>query len=89
MFDIVRRKKRYDIETLSIYRVLNKKKTLQKNHAENVRQKLFSGSFFNFVNKPKQPLHARNPLKNKYFEGGLSKSHKKVTFIFSLEPSTS
>ena len=51
--------------------------------------KSYSQDHFNFVNKPKQPLHARNPLKNKYFEGGLSKSHKKVTFIFSLEPSTS
>ena len=37
---------------------------------------------FNFVNNPKQPLHARN-----YFEIGLSKSLKKVNFIFSFKPS--
>ena len=35
----------------------------------------------NFGNKPKQPLHARNSSENK-----LSKSLKKVNFIFSFKP---
>ena len=41
-------------------------------------------SLFNFG---KQPLHARNSFKKRYFERGLSKSLKIVNFIFSIEPS--
>ena len=44
-------------------------------------------AFLILVNNPKQPLHARNSLKTRYFERGLSKSLKKVNFIFSFEPS--
>ena len=33
--------------------------------------------FLVLLNNPKQPLHARNPLKLTYFERGLSKSLKK------------
>ena len=53
---------RYDIETLSIDRVFNK-----KYFAENVHRKLVPESFLNLVNNPKQPLHARNSFKNKIF----------------------
>ena len=52
MFDILRRKKRYDIETLSIDRVLNKEHFLGKNHAENVHQKLVSNPILILVNNP-------------------------------------
>ena len=38
-----------------------------KNHAENVYQKLVPDPFLILVNNPKQPLHARNCLKNKMF----------------------
>ena len=40
---------------------------------------------FILVNGPKQPLHARNCLKIWYFERELSKTLKKVNFIFSFE----
>ena len=47
-------------------------------------------ALFFFVKTPKQPFDTRNSLKNKffkiYFERGLSKSLKKVNFIFSFEP---
>ena len=42
--------------------------------------------FLILVNNPKQPLHARNSFKIRRFERGLSKSLKKVNFIFSLNP---
>ena len=48
---------------------------------------LVPDSFLILVNKTKQPLHARKFLKIRYFERGLSKSLKKVNFIFSFEPS--
>ena len=35
--------------------------------------KLFSDPFLIFVNNSKQPLHARNSFKIRYFERGLSK----------------
>ena len=40
---------------------------------------------FILVNNPKQPLHARNILKIRYFERGLTKTLKKVNFIFSFQ----
>ena len=43
--------------------------------------------FFILVNNPKQPLHARNSFETRYFERGLSKTLKKVNFIFSSKPS--
>ena len=57
--------KRYDIETLSIDRVLNKSIFMEKLF-KNVHQKLVQDSFL-LVNNPKQPLHARNSFKNKIF----------------------
>ena len=42
---------------------------------------------FVLLNSPKQPLHARNSFQIRYFERGLSKSLKKVNFIFSFKPS--
>ena len=51
-----------DTEILPINRVLNmfiENIFLQKNHAENVHQKLIPDAFFILLNNPKQPLHAR------------------------------
>ena len=45
-------------------------------------QKLVPDPFLILVNDPKQPLHARNSQ-----ERALSKSLKKVSFIFSVKPS--
>ena len=55
--------KMYDIETLSIYRLLNKENLYGKNHAENVHQMLVSDSFLIKVNNSKWSLHARNSFK--------------------------
>ena len=49
--------------------------------------KLVPDLFIILVNNSKQPLRARNILKVKYFERGLSKTLKKGNFIFSFEPS--
>ena len=38
-----------------------------KNHAENEQQKLVPDPFLILVNNPRQPLHARNSVKNKIF----------------------
>ena len=57
--------KRYDIETLSIDRVLNK-----EHFYGNIMHKMCSKSpdpFLILVNNQKQPLHARNSFKNKIF----------------------
>ena len=62
MFDILRS---YDIETLSIDRVLNKEQFYGKNHTENVHQELDPDAFLILLNNPKQPLHARISFKNK------------------------
>ena len=59
---------------------------MEKKHAENVHQKLVTESLLILLNNPKQPLYARNFLW-RYFGIGLSKSLKKVNFIFSFEPS--
>ena len=58
-----------------------------ENHAENVHQKLAPDSFLILLINPEQPLHVRNYFKNKVSERGLSKSFKKVKFIFSFETS--
>ena len=39
-----------------------------------------------FVNNLNQPLHARNSLKIRYFEGGLSKKNRKLTLYFPANP---
>ena len=54
---------------------------MQINH---VHEKLVPGPFLILVNNPKQQLHARNFLEIKYVERRLSKSLKKVNFIFSF-----
>ena len=59
---------------------------LWKDHAEIVYQKLAPDPFLILLNNPKQLLHARNFLKIRYSERGLSKSFEKVKFIFSFEP---
>ena len=58
------KEKRYDTETYSIDIIRN---ILWESHAENVHQKLVPGPFLILVNNPKQPLCARNSLKNKIF----------------------
>ena len=65
------KKKRYDIETLSIDRLLNKEDFYGK-----IMQKICTKSqsqtpFVILVNNPKQPLHARNYFKNKIFWKGI------------------
>ena len=52
--------KRYDIETSSIDRLLNKERFYGKNCAENVHQKLVPDPFLILVKKQKKPLHAEN-----------------------------
>ena len=59
--------KRYDNESLSIGRVLNKEHFFLKSHAENMHQKLVPDLYLVLVNNPKQPLHARNSFRNKKF----------------------
>ena len=60
------KEKRYDIETLSIDRVLNNEQFYWK-IMQKMYQKLFLDPFLTLVNKPKKPLHARNSFKNKIF----------------------
>ena len=60
------KEKSYEIETFSIDRVLNKEHFFWSD-AENVHQKLVPDSFLMLVNNPKQPLHARNSVRNKIF----------------------
>ena len=53
-----------------------------KNHAENVHQKLAPNPFLILLNKMKE-INS----KIRYFERELSKSLKKVNFVFSFKPS--
>ena len=57
----------YDIETLSIDRVLNKEHFFWKNHAENVHHKLLLDPFLILLNNPKRTLHAWNSFENEKF----------------------
>ena len=52
--------KKYDTETLSIDRVLNKEHFYGKNH-------IVADLFFILINNPKQPMHAKNYFKNNFF----------------------
>ena len=72
---------------VSIDRVLNKEHFIWENHAENKHQKLVPDPFLILLFNLKQPSHARNSFKKRYFERGSSKSPKKVNIIFSCEPS--
>ena len=51
-----------------------------------MHQKLAPDRFLILVNNPKQAVRARNSFKNKIFERGLSKSLKKLTLFFLLNP---
>ena len=48
-------------------------------HAESVHFKLVPDPFLILVSSPKQPMHAGNSLKARYFERGLSKAFKELT----------
>ena len=52
-----------------------------------MHRKLAPDPFLILLNNPKQPLHPTNSFQNNYSERGLSKSLKKVNFIFSFKPS--
>ena len=69
------------METQSIDRVLNKDNFYRQSKAGNKYRKLVPNNFLTLVNSPKEPIHKRNSLENKYFKG-LSKSLEKVNFIF-------
>ena len=60
------KEKRYDIEPLSIDRVLNKQHFYEM-LCRKCAPKPSPRTLFNFVNNLKQPLHARNYFKNKVF----------------------
>ena len=62
----LKNKKRYEIETFSIDRVLNKEHFYGEIW-ENVHQELVPDPFLILINNPKQSLHARNSFKNKIF----------------------
>ena len=76
------KEKRYDIETLSIDRVLDKKDLHGKNYTENVQQKLVLDPFSILVNNPKQLLHAGVLLQIRYLKRGYLKALKSITFFF-------
>ena len=81
MFDIFSRKKRYDIETLPIGRVLNKKHLVWKNQAKNV-QKSYSQTPSSFCLITQNNPYMQEILLNiRYFERRSSKSLKKVNFV--------
>ena len=85
LFDILRRNKVWYWNF--VHRWCIRSRTFsKKNHTENVQQKLVIELFIILVNNPKQPLHARNFLKVRYFEKGSSKSLKKVTLFFLSSP---
>ena len=54
---------RYDIETLPVDRVLNKKLF----YGKTIHQKLVPDPLLILANNPKQPLHAKNYFKSKMF----------------------
>ena len=63
----VEKETRFDIETLSIDRVLKYGTFLWKNHAEDVHQKLAPDPFLILLNNPKETLHAGNSFENNKF----------------------
>ena len=81
MFGIVSRKKRYDIETLPIGRVLNKEHLLWKNQAENVRKSYSQTPSSFWLITQNNPYMQEILLKIRYFERQSSKSLKKVNFV--------
>ena len=76
------KKKRCDIETLSIDRVLNKEHFYGK-YAEHMHHKLVPDPLLILVNNPKQSLHAINFFENKIFwKRILKKSLKSELYFF-------
>ena len=64
---------------------------MEKSYRKCAPKKLVPDTFLILKNNPKQPLHARNYFKNKYFKRGLSKTFKvarvvdfKIVFFFGL-----
>ena len=62
---ISEKEKRYDIETMSTDIVLDKEHLYEKNHAENMNQRLIPDPFLILVNNSKQLIHARNSFTNR------------------------
>ena len=56
-----------------------------ENHAKNINQKLVPDRLLNIKNQKSHSVQEMF-LKIRYFGGGLSKSFKKVNFIFSCKP---
>ena len=61
----LKKEKRYDIETSSIDRVLNKEHFLWKMIQKMCTRGYSSDLFLTLVNNPKKPLHESNSFKNK------------------------
>ena len=61
------KEKRYDLETLSIDRVLNKEHFYGKTVQRICTKSPLPDPFLILVNNPKHPLHARNSFRNKIF----------------------
>ena len=75
------KEKRYQIETLSTDRLLNKEHLYCKMMQKNVHQRLVPDLSLILVNNPKQPLHARNSFKEDY-----QKALKKLIPFFLPNP---
>ena len=73
---------RYDNETLSTDRVLNKEHFYGKIMQKMCTKSLPQTPFFILVNNLKQPLHARTSFKNKIFWKGIIKSLLKSLLYF-------
>ena len=79
------KKKRCDIETLSVDRVLNREYFYGK-YAEHMHQKLVPDPLLILVNNPKHSLHAINFFENKIFWKRILKVFKKWTLFFLSNP---
>ena len=62
-----KKEKRYDIDTLSIDRVLNKERFYWKIMQKMCTRGFSQIPFLTLVGNPKKPLHAKNSFKNKVF----------------------
>ena len=78
--------KRYDIETLSVDRVLNTEPFLGKS-CWKCAPEVIPGPLLTLGSNLKNHCMQETLLKMRYFERGLSKSLKKINLIFSFEPS--
>ena len=80
----LKKEKRYNIETLSIDRVLKKEHFIGKS-CKKVHQRLFLDPFLTLVNNPKKPLRARNSFKN-ILKEDYQKAFKKLISFFLWNP---